>query len=308
MVKYFLSIDGGGILGAIPAAILADLEARTGKRCGNLFSFVAGTSTGSIITACIAAGVPASRIADIYCQRCGEIFFPRPPWNIAKRLVSGYMYDAANIRRVVRSELGAAAKWTINECPLDVLITAVRLQDGHPWFFVRDNPGNAGSTGEYPLLDCVTCSSSAPTYFSPWHLDGLGSMVDGGVSTNGNPVYQLCVEAFRYSNRYREDEPVTVLSLGTGRYRYTREPLGLVEWLGWSVDQLLHAPEEQQTEIVRAVYPKLKVYRFDAELPRNFQLDDPGVAEECVEIGREVARSIDWAEIFQGSRAAAGQG
>src|SRR5689334_12266 len=80
MVKYFLSIDGGGILGAIPAAILADLEARTGKRCGNLFSFVAGTSTGSIITACIAAGVRASRIADIYCQRCGEIFFPRPPW------------------------------------------------------------------------------------------------------------------------------------------------------------------------------------------------------------------------------------
>jgi patatin-like phospholipase/acyl hydrolase len=304
-VKYFLSIDGGGILGAIPAAILADLEERTGKPCRKLFDFVAGTSTGSIITACIAAGIPGARICEIYRNRGGEIFFPGPPWNIAKRLVSGYMYDAANIRRVVGSELGAASKWTVNDCALDVLITAVRLKDAHPWFFVRDNQRNAGTTGGYPMLDCVTCSSCAPTFFSPWHLEGLGAMVDGGVSTNGNPVYQLCVEAFRYNNRYRADEPVTVISLGTGRYQYTREPLGLIEWLGWSIDQLLHAPEEQQTEIVRAVYPKLKVYRFDAELPRNFQLDDPGVAQECLEIGREVAGRIDWSEIFPAVRAAA---
>ena len=57
--RYLLSIDGGGLRGIIPATLLAGLEDATGKLTRETFSFVAGTSTGSILAAGIAAGVPA---------------------------------------------------------------------------------------------------------------------------------------------------------------------------------------------------------------------------------------------------------
>ena len=44
-----LAVDGGGIRGILPALIATELEDRTGKRIGDLFDFVVGTSTGSII-------------------------------------------------------------------------------------------------------------------------------------------------------------------------------------------------------------------------------------------------------------------
>ncbi|MDJ0736642.1 MAG: patatin-like phospholipase family protein [Nostocaceae cyanobacterium] len=45
-----LSIDGGGIRGIIPAVILSEIEEKTGKRIAELFDFIAGTSTGGILT------------------------------------------------------------------------------------------------------------------------------------------------------------------------------------------------------------------------------------------------------------------
>ncbi len=74
MPQYVLAIDGGGVRGLIPAVALAKLERVTGKRCRDIFSFVAGTSTGALITAAIAAGIPAERIAQIYLTRARDIF------------------------------------------------------------------------------------------------------------------------------------------------------------------------------------------------------------------------------------------
>ena len=63
--EYLLSVDGGGIRGIIPAVALAKLEATTRRPARETFSFVAGTSTGAIIAAAIAAGIPASRIVEL---------------------------------------------------------------------------------------------------------------------------------------------------------------------------------------------------------------------------------------------------
>lgn len=45
-----LSIDGGGIKGIVPAMLLAEIEVITGKPICKLFDFIAGTSTGGILT------------------------------------------------------------------------------------------------------------------------------------------------------------------------------------------------------------------------------------------------------------------
>ena len=72
-MKRILSIDGGGIRGIIPASTLVTLEQQLGKPVRECFDFVAGTSTGALISAAVAAGVPATRILEIYTQRADEI-------------------------------------------------------------------------------------------------------------------------------------------------------------------------------------------------------------------------------------------
>src|SRR5579884_4291292 len=76
--RKLLAIDGGGIRGIIPATALVKLEQTTGQLTRDIFAFVAGTSTGAIIAAGIAAGVPAQRILDLYVTRSPEVLTQRP--------------------------------------------------------------------------------------------------------------------------------------------------------------------------------------------------------------------------------------
>ena len=69
-----LAIDGGGVRGIIPAVLLAKLEAETGKPARETFDFVAGTSTGAVIVAALAAGIPADRLVSLYRRRGPELF------------------------------------------------------------------------------------------------------------------------------------------------------------------------------------------------------------------------------------------
>ena len=67
-------------------------------------------------------------------------------------------------------EIGPAQAWKLNDSPIDVLLTAKRISDGMPWYFVRDNPRNSSCTGRLGLVDCATASAVAPTYFEPWTI------------------------------------------------------------------------------------------------------------------------------------------
>src|SRR5947207_15946106 len=122
--KKILSIDGGGIRGIIPASTLMKLEEQLGKPVRDFFDFVAGTSTGALIASAVAAGVPATRIRDIYVERADEIFTPFKLIAEAERLIVGYMYDPAHIQKVLVSEFGPAAGWMLNDSPVRLLLTA----------------------------------------------------------------------------------------------------------------------------------------------------------------------------------------
>src|SRR6476661_425522 len=144
--RYLLSIDSGGIRGIIPAIALVKLEKTTGKLTRDIFSFVAGTSTGAIIATAIAAGVPATRILDIYIH-CTRTLFARYPWTPIKRILFGYMYPTQALYDLIAEAIDPEQAWTLNDSPIDILLTAKRISDGMPWYFVRDNSKNSGCTG-----------------------------------------------------------------------------------------------------------------------------------------------------------------
>jgi hypothetical protein len=296
--KNILSIDGGGIRGIIPASTLVALEQQLGKPVRDCFDFVAGTSTGALIAAAVAAGVPATQILNIYKQRSNEIFSPSKLIASPKRLLLGYMYDSANIQKVIASELGPAAKWVLNDSPVRILLTAKGV-DTHPWYFVQDRPKNIQTTGRLNLVDCAVASASAPTYFKPWTMQVAGQstvMVDGGVGVTGNPVYEACVEAFCFDDF--DPANTRVVSLGTGFYPTGNQvPSNLIGWLNWTVTTLLDAPEDQQTELVDRHWPGV-MQRFDWQLPQAVDLADTGNIGFLVEFGSRVAAQMDWKKIL----------
>ena len=298
--RRILAIDGGGVRGIIPALALEALEQATGRLARESFDFLAGTSTGAVIAAAVGAGIPAERIVSLYRRRGPELFRRIPVLTLLRRIALGNQYDVAKLRRMMGEELGDLAGWRVNDVPRDIMITAKGLDDGHPWYFVKDRPNEvAGRTGGLFLADCVTASAAAPTYFAPWPIEGIGLLVDGGVGVAGNPVYQACVEAFEYS-AYPPAETI-VVSLGTGRFLDRRRPTWLWSWVEWVLGEMFRSPGEQQTELVQRHYDAATLYRIDVRLPRDFPLDTVGAGlDELEGIGRGLASLIEWPAILEG--------
>ena len=67
--RFMLTIDGGGIRGLIPALILAELERRIDRPLHACFDMIAGTSTGGIIAAGLAAPSRADRRSRLLCNK-----------------------------------------------------------------------------------------------------------------------------------------------------------------------------------------------------------------------------------------------
>ena len=92
-MRNILSIRGGGIRGIIPCCCLIALEKRLRGLTRDHVDMCAGTSTGALLTAAVAAGIPATDLLKVYPDRSDEIFTSTGAAAAAKRLAVGFMYD-----------------------------------------------------------------------------------------------------------------------------------------------------------------------------------------------------------------------
>ena len=98
-----LSLDGGGILGLVPAMQLAMLEQLQKQRCASLFDVMAGTSTGGILACALAIKTPAAELVDLYLER-GRHIFSRS-WLRRLRL-RGAKYNGEGLAKELESVFG----------------------------------------------------------------------------------------------------------------------------------------------------------------------------------------------------------
>ena len=305
-MRYALSIRGGGIRGIIPCCCLAKLEDQMGGLTRDHIDFCAGTSSGALLTAAVAAGVPASEALSVYTSRAHEIFTPTGALATAKRIAEGFLYNPNHLRDVLISVLGHAAPWTINDSPLRIMISATAM-NGHNWFFVKDNNRNAQTTGSVKLVDAAVASSCAPTYFDHWRIDGIGGQTirffDGGVGGTANPAYQACVEAFEYDEFTPAD--TRVVSLGTGYYPASDEaPSGLLATIGWATSTLVDSSQDWVDDAVNRQWPGI-MRVFNPLLPRAIDEADLDAIPVLLETGRQLAATLNWREILGQAQAAA---
>src|ERR1700761_2956732 len=78
--RRLLAIDGGGLLGLIPAEALIVMEEQLNQLTGTTkplcdrFDLIAGTSTGAILAAGLAMGKSATQLRDFYLEFGKDIF------------------------------------------------------------------------------------------------------------------------------------------------------------------------------------------------------------------------------------------
>lgn len=217
-----LSIDGGGIRGIVPAALLAEIERRTQKPISRLFDLLAGTSTGGILVLALTkpeksangAAHHAQEMVEFY-ERLGPKIFSRP---LIHRLTSGdglirSRYPDGPIEAVLSGFFGETR---LKEAVAPVFIPSYELGRRTPFFF-RSTMANQNPGYDYPMHTVARSTSAAPTYFPPEAIPATGTngkyvLVDGGVFAN-NPTACALVEA---KVQFPNASGFTVVSLGTG--------------------------------------------------------------------------------------------
>lgn len=256
---HVLALDGGGMRGLYTATVLSTLAARfaqsrtaTQLDIGQGFDLVVGTSTGAILAAAIAAGIPLERMTRLYEEAGPQIFRdPIPPYGESLRFSARSRFWWWAIRHLSRSgnpndrlesELQALfGRLTFGELyeqrRIGLCIAATAFLQHTPRVFKTPHLEGKARDNGVTLADACLASSAAPIYLPLASItaDGLAGQVyaDGGLWAN-NPVLVGVIEGLALS---APDQPLVVLSVGacrppTGSTLRARLDRGLMGWRG----------------------------------------------------------------------------
>jgi hypothetical protein len=282
-----LAVDGGGIRGVVVARALAMLEEALGRPCHEIFRLTAGTSTGAILAAGVAAGLTGQQMYGLYCA-LGPVVFRRS-WRSALWPLTRYRYPHAPLLSALRGQLGDRRMgdfWSADP-RTDVVITAFDLVENRTRFIKPWKEEYAS----WRVVKAVLASCSIPTVFPP--VDGR--YVDGGVGSYANPCYLAAYEA-RFCLGWPAEE-TTLISLGTGRCPRSIRP-GQAdrffpwEWLGPVLGAFLQSADDQQVHLVRTFFQQLDFRRFQVDLREGIGADDYQRILELTAYGEALGRKI----------------
>lgn len=289
-----LSLIGGGIRGAFVTSYLKELEAKLGRPIAESFDLIAGTSTGGIIAAGLAAGMPAAKMHDFYVRYGASIFTPRPAykakgiyrlifplanWIFKKR--TGGNLDAAFRSRFCEFALQESfdegfGDMTLGEIQFTRLIMpVVNLTKGEPHVFRSTHLPKGVHDKDVKVADAIVATTAAPTYF-PHRQIGENSYVDGGVWA-ADPSMLAIAEAIRIqqfekqhdTEAHIETNELHLLSIGTGKAQFSLSPpgpdAGLIYWAPRVADVMA-------TSQVQGTHLPLKFFLGDRYLHINFKM------------------------------------
>ena len=235
--KKILSLDGGGIRGALTLGYLKKLEDilkakflnKPDFRLCDYFDLIGGTSTGSIIAASLAIGKTVDEITKLYMELGGKIFGEKRNWwnpmETMKWLKANYSYQAMEDGlKFAYGDLTLGSE----ELRTGLCIVAKRADTNSIWPLINHPNGKFfnsefGKNKNIPLWQAVRASSAAPTYFAPQMIAVMeneeAAFIDGGLSMANNPALTLLmistIKGFPFHWPMSE-ENMLLVSIGTG--------------------------------------------------------------------------------------------
>ncbi len=248
--KKILALDGGGIRGMITVEVLAEIEnllcSKLGRgddfRLADYFDFVAGTSTGAIIAACISVGMTVSEIRAFYLSSGKEMFDKA---SLLRRF--RHKYEDEKLAVKLQAVFGKDATLGSDKLKTVLMMVMRNATTDSPWP-VSNNPfakynqrlrddgcARDNCNLEIPLWQLIRASTAAPVYFPP-EVVKVGTQefvfVDGGITMYNNPAFQAFLMATLAP--YKMEWPVgedrmLVVSIGTGTSPQANADLNLNE-------------------------------------------------------------------------------
>jgi uncharacterized protein len=269
--RRLLAIDGGGLLGLIPAEALILVEQQLNQLTGtqmalcDRFDLIGGTSTGAILAAGLALGLKATDLRDFYLKFGKDIFskefLPVQFW---------HKYPSAPLEKHLKDVFGEATTLGSDKLRTQIVIVTKNATLGNDWFFTN-NPKSKffKNNSGLPLWQVVRASTAAPTYFPPQTIvvpDDTGKketyeFIDGGVSSYNNPALQVFLEATvpEYGHGWPMGaDRLLMLSLGTG-FNSIAIPAGkasgyeLLDWAQYMVKELMNEANLQQNILMHLI-------------------------------------------------------
>ncbi len=282
-----LSIDGGGIKGVIATRALMALEKALGEPLVKRVGLSAGTSTGSIISAGIAAGLSAEQLYNLYTGLGTTIF--KSSWRSLIFPLSRYRYEPKPLIDELTRILGDRKLgdfWT-NEPHIDLVMTSFDVVANHTCFIKSWKP----EYKDWPVVQAIMASSSVPTFFPVVN----GRYVDGGVGSYANPCYLAAYEARYYLNW--DPAETTLISLGTGRDPHTVEPNQVSSWFAWNwlypmLGAFLESANEQQFGLTSTFFQDIDFRRFQVDTLEPIGMEDADKIPQLTQYGEQMAQKI----------------
>jgi len=202
-VFKILAIDGGGIKGLYSASVLARIEEKTGKKIGDHFDMICGTSTGGLIALAISKGLTAQEIADMYFNKGGQIFpvserkfirYFQRKWQFFKQLLWRGKFSGDPLKEILVNMLGES---TMGEAKNLLCIPSYNIISGMPRMFkFPHKEGGFFMDKDIKMVDVALATSAAPTYL-PIHEHRNILYADGGLWAN-NPSLCGLLEALKF--------------------------------------------------------------------------------------------------------------
>jgi patatin-like phospholipase/acyl hydrolase len=289
-MKRILSIDGGGIKGAVPAALLAHLEAATKKRVVEHFDLIVGTSTGGIIALALGTGYPAKDILSFY-QTHGPRVFEQRPMNGPLSMFTP-KYSPAGLRAALQSTFQTK---TLGMSTTRLVIPAFNADRRNVRLFKTRHHPRFLSDHKEQLVDVALSTAAAPSYFPAHQLPVGGHIVDGGIWAN-NPVLVAVVEALTVLGWVAEE--INLLSLGcTDDVFEMRKQGGKWNYKDDGVQMILHAQSQGAMAMAGLLLkdrPPLqtRLVRVAPQVSAGvYTLDDTSKISELVGLGEDLARN-----------------
>lgn len=219
-----LSIDGGGVRGIIPAKVLERIEKKTGQPISRLFDFIAGTSTGAVISLALtkpSIGHPedpqfsAKDLVGFYERDSQLLFPPKSPQRDEEFFITQTRYSPDPPLHLFDQTFG---KTGLESSIIPVLVPTYNIKEKKPFFFKSWYK----HTNRYTMSEVAGAAVAAPGYFPPAHLPsnsqvfdtkGILVLVDGGVFAN-NPMRYAIQNSYQIGDIRKG---LFLLSLGTGK-------------------------------------------------------------------------------------------
>ncbi|MCM3664161.1 patatin-like phospholipase family protein [Mesobacillus subterraneus] len=286
-----LCVDGGGIRGVFPIAILQAIEEEFQTPIGDLFDVIAGTSTGSIIAASAAIKTPMNKVMESYLKYGEKIFVRNAKVGLFKSV-----YTDRYLRRLL---IRAFKDLALKDIKKPLLIPAVDLTHGKPYVHRSDYGFSKSEELSVKLWDAVLSSCSAPIYFPPNNVNNQYLSIDGGLWAN-NPSLVSVTEVLHHFKVDLDD--IQIFSIGTGQQRIDftideKKYWGIRHWMPFQFPSMKVTPKlldlamDLSSESV-SYHCRLLLgehyFRLNKELSEEIPFDDISFMTEMKIWGKEV--------------------